>query len=217
MPRVGRFTPGKDARYPLLQEAGKFEARTARPVANYYTDNAIPGPQCQRITLNLTKVASFYLLPLRYSLSSNNTTLYTLSYRQTLFTYLPVTVCFESNQMLHWCTTYLKTIKQTVKSGILVLHNSAQTFGWIQYFTPYEWQRTSWVSQQRPHYKISIRQSCHASGFTVCYLGAMSSVSEKFLTFWLRDASTSLTFNNCTLRPHWTCMLCKQRLVPLTA
>jgi hypothetical protein len=62
--------------------------------------------------------------------------LYTLSYRQILFTYLPVTVCFESNQMLHWCTTYLKTVKQTVKSGILVLHNSARTFGWIQYFTP---------------------------------------------------------------------------------
>jgi hypothetical protein len=38
-----------------------------------------------------------------------------------------------------------------------------------------------------------------------------------YLTFWLRDASTSLTFNNCTLWPHCIYVLCKQRLVPLTA
>jgi hypothetical protein len=37
------------------------------------------------------------------------------------------------------------------------------------------------------------------------------------LTFWLRDAPTSLTFNNCTLCPHCMYVLCKQRLVPLTA
>jgi hypothetical protein len=37
------------------------------------------------------------------------------------------------------------------------------------------------------------------------------------LTFWLRDASTSLTFSNCTFCPHCIYVLCKQRLVPLTA
>jgi hypothetical protein len=37
------------------------------------------------------------------------------------------------------------------------------------------------------------------------------------LTFWLRDAPTTLTFNNCTLCPHCIYVLCKQRLVPLTA
>jgi hypothetical protein len=37
------------------------------------------------------------------------------------------------------------------------------------------------------------------------------------LTFWLRDASTSLTFNNCTFCPHCIYVLCKQRLVPITA
>jgi hypothetical protein len=37
------------------------------------------------------------------------------------------------------------------------------------------------------------------------------------LTFWLRDAPTSLTFNNCTLCPLGIYVLCKQRLVPLTA
>jgi hypothetical protein len=42
----------------------------------------------------------------------------------------------------------------------------------------------------------------------VCCLG---------LTFWLRDAPTSLTFNNGTLCPHCIYVLCKQRLVPLTA
>jgi hypothetical protein len=37
------------------------------------------------------------------------------------------------------------------------------------------------------------------------------------LTFWLRDAPTSLTFNNCAFCPHCVCVYCKQRLVPLTA
>jgi hypothetical protein len=37
------------------------------------------------------------------------------------------------------------------------------------------------------------------------------------LTFWLRDAPTSLTFNNCTFCPHCIYVYCKQRLVPLTA
>jgi hypothetical protein len=37
------------------------------------------------------------------------------------------------------------------------------------------------------------------------------------LTFWLRDASTSLTFSNRTFCPHCIYVLCKQRLVPLTA
>jgi hypothetical protein len=39
----------------------------------------------------------------------------------------------------------------------------------------------------------------------------------KNVTFWLRDASTSLTFKNCTLCPLCIYVLCKQRLVPLTA
>jgi hypothetical protein len=37
------------------------------------------------------------------------------------------------------------------------------------------------------------------------------------LTFLLRDAPTSLTFNNCTFCPHCIDVLCKQRRVPLTA
>jgi hypothetical protein len=37
------------------------------------------------------------------------------------------------------------------------------------------------------------------------------------LTFWLHDASTSITFNNCTFCPHFIYVLCKQRLMPLTA
>jgi hypothetical protein len=37
------------------------------------------------------------------------------------------------------------------------------------------------------------------------------------LTFWLRDASTSITFNNGTFCPRCIYVLCKQRLVPLTA
>jgi hypothetical protein len=37
------------------------------------------------------------------------------------------------------------------------------------------------------------------------------------LTFWLRDAPTSLTLNNCTVCPHCIYVFCKQRLVPLTA
>jgi hypothetical protein len=41
------------------------------------------------------------------------------------------------------------------------------------------------------------------------------------LTFWLRDAPTSLTFNNCTLCAHCIYVLYlsenKQRFVPLTA
>jgi hypothetical protein len=37
------------------------------------------------------------------------------------------------------------------------------------------------------------------------------------LTFWLRDTSTCLTFNSCTFCPHCIDVLCKQRLVPLTA
>jgi hypothetical protein len=37
------------------------------------------------------------------------------------------------------------------------------------------------------------------------------------LTFWLRDAPTSLTFNNCTFCPHCIYVFCKQRLGPLTA
>jgi hypothetical protein len=38
-----------------------------------------------------------------------------------------------------------------------------------------------------------------------------------WLTFWLRDAPTSLTFNNGTVCPHCIYVFCKQRLVPLTA
>jgi hypothetical protein len=37
------------------------------------------------------------------------------------------------------------------------------------------------------------------------------------LTFWLRDAPTSITFNNCTFCPHCIYVFCKQRFVPLTA
>jgi hypothetical protein len=37
------------------------------------------------------------------------------------------------------------------------------------------------------------------------------------LTFWLRDAPTSITFNNCTFCPHCIYVFCKQQLVPLTA
>jgi hypothetical protein len=44
-----------------------------------------------------------------------------------------------------------------------------------------------------------------------------TTVNTTYLTFWLRDASTSLTFNNCTLWPHCIYVLCKQRLVTLTA
>jgi hypothetical protein len=33
-----------------------------------------------------------------------------------------------------------------------------------------------------------------------------------FLTSWLRDAPTSLTFNNCTFCPHSIYVFCKQRL-----
>jgi hypothetical protein len=32
------------------------------------------------------------------------------------------------------------------------------------------------------------------------------------LTFWLRDAPTSLTFNNCTLCPHCIYVFCKSDL-----
>ena len=43
-----------------------------------------------------------------------------------------------------------------------------------------------------------------------------------FKAYWLRDAKTSLTFNNCTLCPHCIYVFLylsenKQRLVPLTA
>jgi hypothetical protein len=40
---------------------------------------------------------------------------------------------------------------------------------------------------------------------------------KRGLTFWLHDASTSLTFNNCTRMfcPQCIYVLCKQRLVPL--
>jgi hypothetical protein len=38
-----------------------------------------------------------------------------------------------------------------------------------------------------------------------------------WLTFWLRDASTSLTFSNCMLCPYCIYVLCKQRLVPVRA
>jgi hypothetical protein len=41
-------------------------------------------------------------------------------------------------------------------------------------------------------------------------------LNKSRLTFWLRVASTSLTFNNCKFCPHCIYMLCKQRLVPLT-
>jgi len=74
-PRVGRFTPGKEDRYPLLQEAGWLEPRTTEPIANYYTDNAVPDCQCLRITLNFTMVACFNNLPVHYSLSTHNLTL----------------------------------------------------------------------------------------------------------------------------------------------
>jgi hypothetical protein len=39
----------------------------------------------------------------------------------------------------------------------------------------------------------------------------------KGLTFWLRDAPTSITFNNCTFCPHCIYVFYKQQLVPLTA
>jgi hypothetical protein len=42
-------------------------------------------------------------------------------------------------------------------------------------------------------------------------------LGQSNLTFWLRDAPTSLTFNNCTFCPHCIYVLCKQRLVLLTA
>jgi hypothetical protein len=53
------------------------------------------------------------------------------------------------------------------------------------------------------------------AAFTKFYLNTEQ--IDALLTFWLRDASTSLTFNNCTLCPHCIYVLCKQRLVPLTA
>jgi hypothetical protein len=37
------------------------------------------------------------------------------------------------------------------------------------------------------------------------------------LTFWLREAPTSLTLNNCTFCPHRIYVFCKQRFMPLTA
>jgi hypothetical protein len=37
------------------------------------------------------------------------------------------------------------------------------------------------------------------------------------LTFWLREAPTSITFNNCTFCPHCIYVFCKQQLLPLTA
>jgi hypothetical protein len=40
---------------------------------------------------------------------------------------------------------------------------------------------------------------------------------QTYLTIWLRDASTSLKFSSCTFCPHCIYVLCKQRLVPLTA
>jgi hypothetical protein len=45
---------------------------------------------------------------------------------------------------------------------------------------------------------------------------AIYSQQSTSLTFWLRDAPASLTFNNCTFCPHCIYVLCKQRLVPLT-
>jgi hypothetical protein len=45
----------------------------------------------------------------------------------------------------------------------------------------------------------------------------LSSLALCLLTFWLRDAPTSLTFNNCTFSPHCIYVFCNQRLMPLTA
>jgi hypothetical protein len=72
----------------------------------------------------------------------------------------------------------------------------------------------------------SAKQKCWQNGQTELDVGAAqlpAAVKQKLfrnvieilhshtiLTFWLRDASTSLTFNNCTLCPYCIYVLCKQ-------
>ena len=101
LPRPGRFTPGKETRYPLyrrlggstwagLNRCGKsrpppwFDHRTVQPVANRYTDLAIPAPNNAQIYILLlfssfssssyfcfffsSSFFSFFLLPLLFLL-----------------------------------------------------------------------------------------------------------------------------------------------------
>ena len=64
MTRPGRFTPGKETRYPLYRRLGGpqgrfgrvrkispspgFNPQTVQPVASRYTDYATPGPETEK-------------------------------------------------------------------------------------------------------------------------------------------------------------------------
>jgi hypothetical protein len=70
-PRPGRFTPGKDTRYPLYRRLGGpqgrsgrllkispppgFDPRTVQPVASRYTDYAIPAHEDNKILIKYLK------------------------------------------------------------------------------------------------------------------------------------------------------------------
>jgi hypothetical protein len=85
--------------------------------------------------------------------------------------------------------------------------------------SPTQWRmrtpQTIWKICRRAKLIFSNRISTAITFFSVSYTSHYSKSTH--LIFWLRNASTSLTFNNCTFCPHCIDVLCKQRLVPLTA
>jgi hypothetical protein len=72
MPRPGRFTPGKETRYPFYRRLGGpqsrsgrvrkispqlgFDPRTVQPVASRYTDGAILAPTQDQILVKFIKI-----------------------------------------------------------------------------------------------------------------------------------------------------------------
>jgi hypothetical protein len=76
---------------------------------------------------------------------------------------------------------------------------------------------------QDPHMCFVFFNTTHKAFRYLCTVKALRSLLEythatyilqavRILTFWLRDAPTSLTFNNCTFCPHSIYVCCKQRL-----
>jgi hypothetical protein len=116
-PRPGRFTPGKETRYPLYRRLGGpqvrsgrlrkispppgFDPRTVQPVASHYTDCAIPARSRQ------------YVLAARNRASVFRRIILTLSF-VTLYSFVLCDVCYASGSCYNRKITrftwwYLKT------------------------------------------------------------------------------------------------------------